>query len=143
MTGTGLDRSGLDRRTFVIGATAGALVLGTADMASAARVPPKIIDNPFTLGIASGDPLANGVVIWTRLAPDPINRGGMPDARLYRPRRRFPCSWTGAIVVVSGCRDAEGARGHGPWAAVVGAGVSCRSHTTGAGVSLDAEKVWR
>ncbi len=83
MTGTGLDRSGRDRRTFVIGATAGALVLGTADMASAARVPPKIIDNPFTLGIASGDPLANGVVICTRLAPDPINRGGMPDATYF------------------------------------------------------------
>ena len=32
---------------------------------------------PFTLGIASGDPSADGVVIWTRLAPDPLNGGGM------------------------------------------------------------------
>src|SRR6476660_5674402 len=34
---------------------------------------------PFTLGIASGDPLPDGVVLWTRLAPDPLNGGGMPD----------------------------------------------------------------
>lgn len=34
--------------------------------------------NPFSLGIASGDPLPNGVVLWTRLAPDPLHGGGMP-----------------------------------------------------------------
>src|SRR5688572_179094 len=31
----------------------------------------------FTLGVASGDPTADAVVIWTRLAPDPLNGGGM------------------------------------------------------------------
>ena len=35
-------------------------------------------DDPFQLGIASGDPNPDGVVIWTRLAPDPLNGGGMP-----------------------------------------------------------------
>ncbi len=45
----------LNRRTFVIGATVGAVTLGTTDVANAARVPPRIIDDPFTLGIASGD----------------------------------------------------------------------------------------
>jgi alkaline phosphatase D len=34
--------------------------------------------NPFTLGVASGDPLSDAVVIWTRLAPDPLAGGGMP-----------------------------------------------------------------
>ena len=34
---------------------------------------------PFTLGIASGDPLPDGIVLWTRLAPDPLNGGGMPS----------------------------------------------------------------
>jgi alkaline phosphatase D len=34
--------------------------------------------NPFTLGVASGDPLPGAVVLWTRLAPDPLNGGGMP-----------------------------------------------------------------
>lgn len=39
---------------------------------------------PFTLGVASGEPLPDGVIIWTRLAPDPLSRtpgrpGGMPN----------------------------------------------------------------
>lgn len=34
---------------------------------------------PFQLGIASGDPAADGFVIWTRLAPEPFEIGhGMP-----------------------------------------------------------------
>ncbi|MDA0590194.1 MAG: alkaline phosphatase D family protein [Planctomycetota bacterium] len=33
---------------------------------------------PFSLGVASGDPSPDGFVIWTRLAPDPLNGGGMP-----------------------------------------------------------------
>lgn len=31
----------------------------------------------FSLGVASGDPLPDSVVLWTRLAPDPLNGGGM------------------------------------------------------------------
>ena len=31
---------------------------------------------PFTLGVASGDPLPDWVVLWTRLAPDPLDPGG-------------------------------------------------------------------
>jgi alkaline phosphatase D len=35
--------------------------------------------NPFTLGVASGNPLPDGFVLWTRLAPDPFaEHGGMP-----------------------------------------------------------------
>jgi alkaline phosphatase D len=34
---------------------------------------------PFKLGVASGDPLPNSVVLWTRLTPgDPLNGGGTP-----------------------------------------------------------------
>jgi alkaline phosphatase D len=39
---------------------------------------PIFMNYPFTMGVASGDPLPNGVVLWTRLAPDPLNGGGMP-----------------------------------------------------------------
>ncbi len=36
---------------------------------------------PFSLGVASGDPTPTGIVLWTRLAPDPTAGGGMgPDA---------------------------------------------------------------
>jgi alkaline phosphatase D len=31
----------------------------------------------FTLGVGSGDPGEDSVVLWTRLAPDPLNGGGM------------------------------------------------------------------
>jgi alkaline phosphatase D len=30
-------------------------------------------DNPFTLGVASGDPTPDGIVLWTRLAPEPVD----------------------------------------------------------------------
>jgi alkaline phosphatase D len=43
-------------------------------------LPPVVLSaDPFTLGVASGDPDATSVVLWTRLAPDPLNGGGMPD----------------------------------------------------------------
>jgi len=32
----------------------------------------------FSLGVASGDPDSHSVVLWTRLAPDPLEGGGMP-----------------------------------------------------------------
>ena len=31
---------------------------------------------PFTLGVASGDPLSDSVVLWTRLAPNPLAEDG-------------------------------------------------------------------
>ena len=40
---------------------------------------PAFATNPFTLGVASGDPAPDGFVIWTKLAPKPLERGaGMP-----------------------------------------------------------------
>ncbi|MEV7236916.1 alkaline phosphatase D family protein [Streptomyces sp. NPDC051020] len=64
------------------GVGAAALALGTglwqADLSYAA---PPLSGNPFTLGVASGDPRSDGVVLWTRLAPDPFaadGLGGMP-----------------------------------------------------------------
>jgi alkaline phosphatase D len=32
---------------------------------------------PFTLGVASGSPRDDGMVLWTRLAPEPLKGGGM------------------------------------------------------------------
>jgi len=40
---------------------------------------PALPAPPFTLGVASGDPTADGVILWTRLAPEPqVAGGGMP-----------------------------------------------------------------
>jgi alkaline phosphatase D len=37
---------------------------------------------PFSLGVASGDPWPTSVVLWTRLAPEPLEGGGMPTANV-------------------------------------------------------------
>jgi len=45
----------------------------------AARSNRSFQQDPFTLGVASGDPQPDGFVIWTRLAPEPLGGGGMPN----------------------------------------------------------------
>ena len=43
---------------------------------------PHFADDPFTLGVASGDPTPTGGVLWTRLAPRPLEpEGGMEGPR--------------------------------------------------------------
>jgi alkaline phosphatase D len=37
---------------------------------------PKFKKDPFQLGVASGDPWPDSVVLWTRLAPDPLDPAG-------------------------------------------------------------------
>ena len=41
---------------------------------------PRFDRSPYSLGIASGYPDQHGVVLWTRLAPEPLAGGGMPPA---------------------------------------------------------------
>ncbi|MFG2431926.1 alkaline phosphatase D family protein [Streptomyces sp. NPDC048590] len=60
------------------GAAAAALMLGTgAWEAQSAYAAPALKGDPFTLGVASGDPTWDGFVLWTRLAPDPFAQDGM------------------------------------------------------------------
>lgn len=65
----GISLPGRPTRGRGLPAAAGASPVATATFAA----------DPFTLGVASGDSLPDGVVIWTRLAPDPINGGGLED----------------------------------------------------------------
>jgi alkaline phosphatase D len=73
--------------------------------------PLELSGDPFTLGVASGDPDATSVVLWTRLAPDPLAGGGMPDADV-------PVVWeiSGAAdfatIIVTGVETATSAHGH-------------------------------
>lgn len=46
--------------------------------ASLVKAHAKLAESPFSLGVASGDPTPDGVVLWTRLAPKPLEGGGMP-----------------------------------------------------------------
>jgi alkaline phosphatase D len=72
------------------------------------------IGDPFTLGIASGDPWAHGVVLWTRLAPGPPTDGGLSEM----PNKVVPVEWqlardaTFARVVRSGVAAALPERVH-------------------------------
>ena len=43
---------------------------------------PSFRTYPFSLGVASGDPWPESVVLWTRLAPEPFSGGGMPTANV-------------------------------------------------------------
>lgn len=76
---------GLSRRQLLRFGGAGSLavLVGTAAASSTRFRAPRWSDDPFTLGVASGEPTADGVVLWTRLAPDPLapdGLGGMPLA---------------------------------------------------------------
>jgi alkaline phosphatase D len=64
-------------------------LLRLASMFGAAAMAPAILPRrliakpifesyPFSMGVASGDPLPDGIVLWTRLAPKPLEGGGMP-----------------------------------------------------------------
>ena len=46
--------------------------------------------NPFTLGVASGDPTPDGIVLWTRLAPRPADPTSLG-------RRSIPVGWRVAM----------------------------------------------
>ena len=43
----------------------------------ARRRAPRFAAYPFSLGVASGSPTATGFVLWTRLAPAPLDGGGL------------------------------------------------------------------
>ena len=66
------------RRGLLLGLGAGGALAGSSHQALA---DPVFAEYPFQLGIAAGDPAPDGFVIWTRLAPRPLEIGnGMPSA---------------------------------------------------------------
>ncbi len=99
-----LSRRTVNRRSLLLGST-------VAFVASRAWPARALVQYPFTLGIASGNPTPDSVVLWTRLAPEPLSPdperpGGMPPVAL-------PVSWEIADdpamrhVVQRGVADAE------------------------------------
>ena len=84
----------LTRRQLLVGSAAAALAVwaGCTDDdegggeagagTTTTRPPPELDGESFSLGVASGDPRSDSVILWTRLAPDPLapdGLGGMPD----------------------------------------------------------------
>jgi alkaline phosphatase D len=80
-------RGVIDRRRFLAAGGAAAAVLVADRLAGAWPAPAQRGGYPFTLGVASGDPAPDGVVLWTRLAPQPLLAdGGMPT-------KAMPVDW--------------------------------------------------
>ena len=81
----------LPRRQFLAlgGVALGTTALVAADPATTALASGRVPDGVFTLGVASGDPRPDGVVLWTRLAPDPV----APDGLGGMPARAFNVVW--------------------------------------------------
>ena len=77
----------LDRRRFLAAGGAAAALLVADRLAGAWPAPARPLGYPFTLGVASGDPAPGGVVLWTRLAPAPLQ----PDGGM--PARVVPVDW--------------------------------------------------
>lgn len=89
---------------------------------------PGVTSDPFGLGISSGDPDATSVVLWTRLAPDPLApRAGMPEGT-------FEVVWevarddTFETLVATGTEKAEDRFGHSVHAIADGLEPDSRYH---------------
>jgi alkaline phosphatase D len=68
----------LGRRSFLTGAAAAGASLSLTGWHWSPRQA-ALPGGLFSLGVASGDPRPARVVLWTRLAPAPLDGGGMPE----------------------------------------------------------------
>jgi alkaline phosphatase D len=67
------------RQLMTVAGVLGLSTIAAPILSRSVLAKPVFRSYPFPLGVASGDPLPDGVVLWTRLAPDPLNGGGMPS----------------------------------------------------------------
>ncbi|MBB4429921.1 phosphodiesterase/alkaline phosphatase D-like protein, partial [Bradyrhizobium sp. CIR48] len=67
----------IPRRRFLVGTLASAAFAAPAGFVRGAPV--ALGGDPFTLGVASGCPREDRVILWTRLATQPLEGGGMRD----------------------------------------------------------------
>ena len=97
---------GLSRRLFVAyGAALAALPAIAARSAGTTDSKISFAADPFQLGVASGDPDAHSVVLWTRLCPKPLE----PGYGLTTERKRQECDsrFADAALTAAGIRQAE------------------------------------
>lgn len=104
--------------------TAGALLATPGIVRAAPGILKGTLGDPlpsdlFSLGVASGDPQARSVVLWTRLAPEPLTGGGLRD-RLVPVRFRVALDAGMRQVVATGTVPADARDGHAVHATVQG-----------------------
>lgn len=66
----------LNRRSFLHTSSLAAAALWSGRALGPAQETVPLPAYPFQLGVASGDPAPDGMVLWTRLAPKPLEPGG-------------------------------------------------------------------
>jgi alkaline phosphatase D len=71
-----LHEGGVSRRLFLAYAGSLAALPYLRRRGDAATRKVSFAADPFSVGVASGDPTPRGVVLWTRLAPKPLEPGG-------------------------------------------------------------------
>ena len=72
----------IDRRDFLSDLARAAAMCAIVPNAWRVTSRPRLADDPFQLGVASGDPTSDGGTLWTRLAPRPLEpEGGMDGQR--------------------------------------------------------------
>ena len=72
----------MNRRDFLADVSRIAAFAATVPNVWRVTTRPRFDDYPFQLGVASGDPTPSGGVLWTRLAPRPLD----PDGGMLGPR---------------------------------------------------------
>ncbi len=103
---------GLDRRSFLaLGAAATGAVLVPAAPALAGRAV-RASGPVFTLGVASGDPLPDSVILWTRLAPQPLELDGGMGKASATVEWEVATDEAFANVVARGAEEATPTYGH-------------------------------
>ncbi|GIH23784.1 alkaline phosphatase D [Acrocarpospora phusangensis] len=96
------------------GVAAGGLLLTGAGYAPTRSPARSLRQDPFGVGLASGDPSADGFVLWTRLVLDPLGlngRGGMP-ARDYDVQWQVATDERFADIVRTGTETAAWRSAH-------------------------------
>jgi alkaline phosphatase D len=72
----------------------------------------KAVPDPFQLGVASGDPRPDGMVLWTRLAPTPLEADGGMGTRTVAVQWEVATDANFATVLASGTENAIPGEGH-------------------------------
>ena len=111
----------ISRRSFLAGSAsfAAAALLSTRAL-GAVTAPPKFSAYPFSLGVASGDPAPDGVVLWTRLAPRPLAVAGGMSPESVEVSWQIAEDEGMSRVVQSGTAVANAAWGHSVHVEVAG-----------------------
>jgi alkaline phosphatase D len=105
----------MNRRQIIAGAGFSAALLSVG-----ARAVGLGAESLFTLGVASGEPTADGMVLWTRLAPAPLQGDGGMTAKPVSVRWDVALDENFSKIVRSGTARAQPEWGHAVHVEVTG-----------------------